>query len=160
MNIFQVPCLLFYVGLTVGEKERPQGDDLGGYCDHPCVRWGACIPWWQESELDMWRWRIRTDACMGCGVVRVREEPRMSWLLRWLPPLIPQIVSFPAKDNKKYFNFDMFSPCLHTFDQLVLPAISFLTWGRLAFKSQGPLCLFSHSILWPLLSRLSWDTWL
>lgn len=41
--------MLFYVGLTVGEKEWPQGDDLGGYCDHPCVRWGACITWWQES---------------------------------------------------------------------------------------------------------------
>ena len=49
MNTSQVPCLLFYVGLTVGEKERPQGDDLGGYCDHPCVRWGTCITWGQES---------------------------------------------------------------------------------------------------------------
>ena len=32
----------------------------------------------EGSELDRWRWRIRTNAWMGCGVVRVREESRMS----------------------------------------------------------------------------------
>ena len=32
----------------------------------------------ERSELDRWRWRIRTNARMGGGVVRVREESRMS----------------------------------------------------------------------------------
>lgn len=62
-------------------RERAsQGDDLGGYLwithvwDEALVsRDGRRVNWIRG------RWRIRTDACMGCGVVRVREEPRMSW---------------------------------------------------------------------------------
>lgn len=41
MNVFKVPCLLFYVDLIVGEQEWQQGDHLGGYCGHLCVKWGV-----------------------------------------------------------------------------------------------------------------------
>lgn len=32
----------------------------------------------ERNELDMWRWRIQTNGWIGHGVVRAREEFRMS----------------------------------------------------------------------------------
>ena len=77
MNVFKVPCLLFYVDLIVGEQEWQQGDHLGGYCGHLCVKWGVAEEL-ERSEFDTWRWRSQTNKWIGCGVVRATEESRMS----------------------------------------------------------------------------------
>ena len=59
------------------------------------------------------------------------------------PLLIPQIVSFSAKDNKKYFNFDMFFPCLPTFDHTCTACNVLLNLGKTCLQIPGsPLSVF------------------